>query len=105
LLNLSYKLSCINSTTGPFLFNYVIKNNLNDKTIVLPPEYLEPCRQSDCSGQTEKTYTLHEHELSWQPEIIKNMVWFYIQYPKLTFLIVICIIILISFTIHLVRKN
>lgn len=105
LLNLSYKLSCINSTTGPFLFNYVIKKNPSDKTLILPPEYLEPCRQTDCSGQTENTYTLHEHELSWQPEIIKNIAWFYIQHPKLTIGIVICFIILLTFIINFIRQK
>lgn len=69
--NLYFKPACITYTTGPVIFNklvkaYIANENIPNKSriLVLDSDYLEPCVFDKCDV-TDNTYILHKHKLSW----------------------------------------
>jgi mannosyltransferase OCH1-like enzyme len=84
---LSIKQTCINSITGPKKITNVVYDNMNNKTKLLDPEYLEPCVNDKCE-LTENTYIVHKHALSWFPDIIVK--WDY----KEIFIVIIMLLFL-----------
>jgi len=95
------KLSCIQNTTGPPIFNTIIdkyiKNNHNNdnknKILFLPYYYFEPCSEPKCKIN-ENTYIVHKHELSWLSESQKKIFNFVLCYINLTYLLLLIIILI-----------
>jgi len=92
------KISCITKTTGPNRFTLIINKFKDDKTIILEPEYLEPCLGEMCDT-TENTYTLHKHSGTWLPPFVKDLRDYYAKNKLIVFIIFIVIILLIYFVI------
>lgn len=92
--DLNFKVICINNTTGPNIFSKVIKENLDDKTLVLPYNYLEPCLYTNCDV-TDETYIKHKHELSWMSINVKNLIQSYLKNRWLFIIIFLLVIFII----------
>ena len=66
------KIYCIVFTTGPAIFTNFFDKNKDNKTLILDNKYLEPCMGSVCNV-TNETYTIHQHDATWIPPILKNV--------------------------------
>lgn len=108
-INKNYKCSsfgikeyCINSTTGPDMFTSVITDymskNKDNKILLLPPEYLEPCIPNKCKI-TKNTYTVHKHDNTWIHPGFIYFINFYYANKIITWIILIILIIFIIMTI------
>lgn len=97
---------CIFRSTGPYMFTKVINQFKNDdKIMILPHEYFEPCYSMDPSCTIGKnTIIYHKHELSWMNALMIYVIKGYLYAKKnikTTFLIltiliiIICILVLI----------
>jgi mannosyltransferase OCH1-like enzyme len=102
------KLMCIQTTTGPPMFNtiidkYVQENDTNkDKVLFLPFYYFEPCIGDKCEIKDE-TIILHKHQLSWLSDREKKI---FDCLSKMNLLYLLFLIILIIFIIYvLIHSN
>ena len=95
------KFICINNTTGPAIFNYLIdqykKNNGHDKILIVSNEYFEPCHLGENCDIGENTYIEHRHELTWFSDSQILLLKFYTKYE---YYILFIILIVIIFTIY-----
>jgi mannosyltransferase OCH1-like enzyme len=105
------KINCINKTTGPVIFNQIIKQYLNlkkenkSKIKILNPEYLEPCTQNICDI-TNNTFIIHKHSSTWINGFLKNLISFYLDNRiKLNYLLIILIFVLFIFIINKIKKK
>lgn len=96
------KLLCIQNTTGPPIFNTLIDKyiaeNKNNKLLILPYYYFEPCVGSKCDINSD-THIVHKHELTWLSGWQKNMFEYITLNVNLTYLLIILTIIIIIFMI------
>ena len=98
---LSPKILCITTTTGPGIFTRLLKNYKgNEKILVLPYYYFEPCLfETDCK-LNEETRLIHVHNLTWVDENLQVIVRNYYYYKEylstfVWFLILILLIYLV----------
>lgn len=99
------KVLCINTTTGPLAFTQVImeyiKNNTDNNILLLKPEYLEPCTLGICET-TSNTIIEHKHDGSWVPEWQYNLIKMYLQHT-IKFVVVLSILLLVI--VYLIYKK
>jgi mannosyltransferase OCH1-like enzyme len=96
------KFDIVNKTSGPKVFNkYIqsIKQN-NSKIIDIPFNIFEPCLINGNCYITNDTISIHKFELSWVPDIYKNLLTIYYDYK-----LIIYILIFIAFIIFIKRVN
>lgn len=100
------KLLCIQNTTGPPIFNTLINKYIsehkNNKILILPYYYFEPCIGTNCNI-TNDTYIVHKHQLTWLTEQQKEILNFITSYINLTYLTTIIIIIFLL-TLFIILK-
>jgi inositol phosphorylceramide mannosyltransferase catalytic subunit len=98
-LFLTNRITCIMTTTGPNMFTRLINQyNQKDKIKILENEYLEPCNYDLCDI-TDKTYTIHRHEGSWYPDILKQIFIIGLKYKYLTNILTITVVFLVIYFI------
>jgi hypothetical protein len=102
------KQACINNTTGPKSFSefFIIKSkNKNNKILILPSDYLEPCMMDKCNI-TKNTVIKHIHEGSWFNKYQLDIAKFYLKNQVLCerCIILIFIIIIVSIVIGVCIK-
>jgi len=92
------KFFSINHTTGPSMFTKIILDNMNDQTMILKPEYLEP-QIFGMGDVTSNTYAIHQHEGSWLNKSFKKFGEFYIRNRIIVYilLVILVLIFMISF--------
>lgn len=97
------KVLCINTTTGPHAFTNVIMKYINEhkdnNILLLEPEYLEPCTLGICN-HTKNTIIEHKHDGSWIPEWQYNLIKAYLQNTQIFIMIMIIVLICISHLIY-----
>jgi len=76
--NLSTKITCIQTITGPRKFTKIIHDNMNNKIKILDPEYLEPCVLDVCTV-TNNTHIIHNHEGTWYSSNLRDLAVIYLQ--------------------------
>ena len=99
------KMWCINKTTGPDIFNKLIrkfiKNNPSYKIKFLNYDILEPCLMDYCYI-TDNTNIVHKHAGTWVNAFMKNIGRLYIGYPNL---FIFTIFIIITFIFFIIFKK
>jgi mannosyltransferase OCH1-like enzyme len=92
--NSNNKISCIQNTTGPTIFNKIIYHYINNdnksKVLILPPEFVEPCFFKCINSKN--TYIEHIHERTWVNGNTIKILEFYNKYNMIIYMI--CIIII-----------
>lgn len=108
------KLLCIQGTTGPPIFNTLVKNYINDnknnnnnknksKILFLPYNFLEPCVGEICDIDSN-TFVVHKHDLSWLGSNEKYIMNYYLDKEiflcNLFIVIVILMIIILCYILQ-----
>lgn len=88
---LSPKISCINNTTGPNVFNHVLSKHNN--VLKLDSEYFEPCFQGTCNF-TKNTILVHHQDGTWFGDVFRKCIRFYFA-NRIIIIIVILLLVLI----------
>lgn len=101
------KLLCIQNTTGPPIFNTLIDKyiteNKNNKLLILPYYYFEPCVGSKCNINSE-TYVVHKHELTWLLGWQKYIFEYITLNINLTYSMMMLMLILIIIFFYSIRQ-
>lgn len=98
------KLLCIQNTTGPPIFNTLIDKYINkhknNKILIVPYYYFEPCIGSKCNINND-TYIVHKHELSWLSGWQKVIFEYITLNINLTYCIIILILCIILYHMYM----
>lgn len=97
---ISTKFSCINNTTGPYMFSNIILNQDLSKTKLLEYDYLEPCIIDNCNI-TDNTYLIHKQDGTWYSSSWRYLLNIYGKYGKSLLSFICCIVILIILSLFL----
>ena len=95
------KVNCIRKTTGPLIFDQLIKEylstNSTSKILILPYHMLEPCIYNDCDILND-TYVVHQHENTWVNQTSQSLMKHYVKHSKCydTILYIVSLILIIS---------
>jgi mannosyltransferase OCH1-like enzyme len=78
----THKMACIQKTTGPSMFTFMITNyKYKNRIKILDYEYLEPCVMDVCNI-TDKTHIVHRHAGSWHTPYVRTVGMFYLTNKK-----------------------
>lgn len=91
----SFKMICINDTTGPKRFSNIIDKN-KELVKILEYEYFEPCLANKCNV-TDKTYIFHKQERSWISNWQNKCFELYSQNKIVIIILLILLILLIIY--------
>lgn len=97
------KVLCITTTTGPTIFTSLLKKYKgNEKILLLPYDYFEPCVFGGECNIKDNTYLVHEHNLTWVSENLQILVRQYLYYKKyLTIIVYFVILTLIIYLLYI----
>ena len=96
------KYQCIQNTTGPMIFNALIKNYSGTSKIkILNHKVMEPCVFDKCDID-DSTYILHKHEGSWCPKFMITYAKIQLKHKHIFYCFFI--ILLIAFFLSIIYR-